>query len=390
MRSSAAKLIVILLVQASLLTLIESGSAQDSTRKTGVLIEYLQHKGLSPREYVLSKLLDHRIVIVGEHHWLKHDVNLILELIPNIRSRGGTALGVEMFRVTDQERIDLVVNADVWNPAKAMGVMRTASWPYREYFEMIHAVWKVNQTLPATERLRLLALGPETDWRERLLPLGQTYDTFMAKTVSAYLREPRRRILIYCGAHHAFTRYYQPDLPLGQRVEHFMNRLGHVLWREVGEDVFMITLHRPWQCRAGEKWSRCLPLNDAIDCAGASIGRPVGFDVIRSPFAELKIGPEFLYALGYPSLRFGDITDGYIWTMPIESYKAVDLLPLSEFAPDQSSLEHVSQNNPVTDKKGLGRAELESLASAEQSRLRDFVSSSGWQNLAGWQKRCKE
>ena len=370
-------------------TIVHSGKAQNPGIKRKVLVNYLRAESQPPNEYVLSKFSNHRIVILGEHHWIKHDVDLVLDLIPRLKSSGVTAIGVEMFRASDQETIDRVVNSDRWQPTMAMVVMRTASWPYREYFEIIHAVWKANQTLPPTERLQLLAMGPDTDWRERLLPLGQTYDTFMAQTVKSYLKGPNRRILIYCGAHHAFTRYYQPELPRAQRVEQFMNRMGNVLWRDFGEDVFTITLHRPWQCRAGEKWTRCLPLNGTIDCAAATLGHPVGFDVIRSPFARIPIAEETLYALGYPMLRLGDMTDGYIWTMPLEAYRGVDVLSLSEYAPDQVSLEYVSKNNPFSDKTGLGRAELESLASAESARLRDFVKSSGWETLAGWRQRCK-
>lgn len=384
------KLISILLVQVLVSVCIQSAKAQQSTPTPVELVNYLRREAHSPDEYVLSKLQSHRIVILGENHWVQHDVNLVLDLIPRLKDSGATALGVEMFRVSDQKRIDEVVTANQWDPNRAMTIMQTASWPYVEYFEIIHAVWKVNRSLPAAKRLTLLALGPESDWRDRLLPLGQTYDTFMAQTVSAYLKQPHDRILIYCGVHHAFTRYYQPELPRAERVEQFMNRMGNVLWRDFGEEVFMITLHRPWQCRMGGKWGRCLPLSGAIDCAADVIGHPVGFDVARSPFAEMKIGPEFLYALGYPSLRFGDISDGYIWVMPIERYRAVGLIPLSQFAPDEPSLKYVSQNNPFSDKKGLGRAELESLSLEESTRLREFGKSSGWHNLTGWQQRCEK
>ena len=386
---SISRIIVCFLLVLLSSAIIHSAKAQDYGIKRSVLVKYLRDEAQPPSGYVLSKFKNHRIVILGEHHWIKHDVDLVLDLIPRLKSSGVTGIGVEMFRASDQETIDRVINSERWEPAIAMAVMRTASWPYREYFEIIHAVWKANQTLPATERLHLLALGPETNWRERLLPLGQTYDTFMAQTVKSYLSAPNRRILIYCGAHHAFTRYYQPELPRAQRVEQFMNRMGNVLWRDFGEDVFTITLHRPWQCRAGEKWTRCLPLNGTIDCAAATVGHPVGFDVLRSPFARIPIAQESLYALGYPMLRLGDMTDGYIWTMPIEAYRAVNVLPLLEFAPDQTSLEYVSKNNPFSDTTGLTRVELESLAATESARLRDLVKSSGWTNLVGWQQRCK-
>ena len=42
------------------------------------------------------------------------------------------------------------------------------------------------------------------------------------------------RLLVYCGAHHAFTRCYQPELPREQRVEAFMDRMGNRLWRARG------------------------------------------------------------------------------------------------------------------------------------------------------------
>jgi hypothetical protein len=93
--------------------------------------------------------------------------------------------------------------------------------------------------------------------------------------------------------------------------------------------------------------------------------------------------------MGYPSLRFGDMTDGYIWSTPIEEYQAVGLIPLSEFAPSRESLDFVSQKNPFSDRKGLGRAELEALWEDETKRLREFSRSSGWQHLSGWREQCK-
>ena len=373
-----------------LAVIFTGGAAELANAEDSPAVEYLKREGRAPSDYVLSKFRDHRIVIIGENHWLKHDVSLVLDLIPQLGSRGVTALGVEMFRVSDQETIDRVTNADSWDSRAAMKVLRTAEWPYREYFEIIHVAWKINHELPiGGERLKLFALGPDTDWRAKLLPLGQTYDTFMAKTVGDYLKQPDRRILIYCGAHHSFTRFYQPELPRAERVEQFIDRMGNILWRGFGEDVFTITLHRPWQCHVDGKWGRCLPLDGAIDCAASPVRRPVGFDVARSPFAEMKVAPESLYGHGYSSLRLVDMTDGYIWSMPIEEYRGVEVIPLAEFAPDPASLDYVSQNNPFSDKKGLSRVDLDKLAGEEDARLRNFVKASGWESLAGWRQHCK-
>jgi hypothetical protein len=351
---------------------------------------YLRDHGRPPVEYVLAKLRDHRAVLLGESHRIRHDVELVIDLVPRLREAGADTLAMELLPASEQATVDRVVTAERWDPAAAMGVLRTAAWPYREYLEVIHAVWRYNQGRPADGRLRLAALGPGTDWRERLLPRGETYDLFMARAVLDLLKQPGRRVLVYSGLHHAFTRYYQPESPSRERVERFMDRMGNVLWRELGEETFLIVLPAPWQCRsrAGEPWTRCLPAGGAVDCAAAPLGRPVGFDVPGSPFAGARISRDVYYGQGYPDLRLEDLADGFLWTRPVEEYQGTSVIPLAEFALGAASLAQVAANDPFSDEKGLGRAGIEKLWREEAERLRDLQKSSGWLGLAGWRERC--
>ena len=344
--------------------------------------DFLQTRGQAPTDYVLSKLKDHRVVLLGENHWLRHDVQLVIDLVPRLRSAGVDALAIETLPASSQATIDRMIAAEAWDAPAALCVLRQAAWPYREYLEILHAAWRA--------KLKVIALGPGEDWRERLLPKGDDYDHFMARLVLDALKTPGTRVLVYSGLHHAFSRYHQPEMPRAERVEKFMDRMGNVLWRELGEDVFTIALAVPWQCRegTGEKWGRCLPVGGAVDCAASVLGRPVGFDVAGSPFAALPIPRSFYYGLGYPALRLEDFADGYVWTRPVEEVQGVGLIPLSEFAPDAASLAEVLAHNPVSDRKDLGRAELEPLWTAEAERLRDLQKSFGWQGLAGWRKAC--
>lgn len=169
-----------------------------------------------------------------------------------------------------------------------------------------------------------------------------------------------------------------------------MERAGNILWRELGEDVFLIVLAAPWQCRGNEetRWARCLPVQGAIDCAASTLASAVGFDVAGSPFAELRIGPSYLYGLGYPSLRLVDFADGYVWTRPIEEYEAVALIPLAEFAPDEESLREVARNNPFSDDRGLDRTAIQALWDEESKRLRTLPGAFGWHRLSGWRDAC--
>lgn len=374
------------LVLAALLGTFLPLSAQG---QAGEGLRFLQTRSRPPADYVLSKLADHRAVLLGEAHRIRHDVQLVIDLIPRLRGSGADALALEILPAASQPAIDRIVTAETWDSAAATEVLRTAAWPYREYLDILHAAWQWNRGKAPEERLRLLALGPGLDWRERLPP-GDDYESFMARIVLEFLKPPGRRVLVYSGLHHAFTRYHQPELPRDRKVERFMDRAGNILWRELGEDVFLIVLEAPWQCRGeeGEKWARCLPVGGAIDCAASALGRSAGFDIAGSPFAELRIGPDFLYGLGYPSLRLVDFADGFVWTRPIEEYQTVSLLTLSDFAPDEESLRQVAQNHPFSDEKNLDRAASQALWDEELERLRNAQSSFGWNRLSGWRKAC--
>jgi heme-binding uptake protein ChaN (Tiki superfamily) len=329
----------------------------------------------APIDYVLSTLQTHRIVLLGEAHWLGHDANLVSQLVPRLPAAGATALGIEMFRASDQPRIDALVSAPEWDPRKAMAIMRAAKWPYQEYLDIIHAAWKANQ---GGQRLRLLALGPDDDWREILLPKGGTYETFMAEVVTVFLVEPRSRILTYSGLNHAFTRYHQPEMPRAVRVEGYFDRMGNILWRRFGEGVFVIVLHHPWRCYASGQLSRCLPAGGSIECAALDRDQAVGFDLRSSPFASARL-EGFEYALGYPDLRRMDIADGYLWQKPLRQYQSVALIPLSQFAPDAASLTEVSRHSPFVDTRDSTPEELEKQWREQAEWLRDPLKATSWE-----------
>lgn len=59
------------------------------------LQDHLRNHGKPPLEYLLSKLVDHRIVIVGEAHWQRKDAELIAAIVPELRRRN-VALATEL------------------------------------------------------------------------------------------------------------------------------------------------------------------------------------------------------------------------------------------------------------------------------------------------------
>jgi hypothetical protein len=331
-----------------------------------------------PVDYVLETLDRHPIVILGEGHWIRHDAELVASLVPRL-AEARVVLAMETLRASDQDLIDRLVNAPEWDETASMRPLRAAAWPYREYQEILRAVWAANRRAPGS--MRIVGASPPPDWRA----LGLNYERSMADRVAAAV-EAGSRVLLYCGAHHAFTRYHQPELNLAGRATAFMDRTGNILRRRYGQRVFLITLHKPVWC-GKEPWDYCLPLDGAIDCAAAA-GGPIGFDVAGTQVGERLVDPAVYYAHGYPSLRFGEMTDGYVWSQPIEHYQDVRLIPLEVFAPDEAALREVAANNPFSDENGMTREQIAKLWEAEEAKRADPLTSRGWKHLINWRAKC--
>jgi hypothetical protein len=335
---------------------------------------------LPPVEYVLEALERHTIVLLGEGHWIRHDAELVASLVPRL-AEARIVLAMETLQAPDQDAIDRLVSTPEWDEVASMQPLRAAAWPYREYQEILRAAWAANRQAPGS--MRILGASPPPDWRAQ----GLDYDRFMADRVAAAV-EAGSRVLLYCGVHHAFTRYHQPELDLAGRARAFMDRTGNALRRRFGQRVFLITLHKPMWC-GKEPWDYCLPLDGAIDCA-ATGGGPIGFDVAGAPVGERLVDPAVYYAHGYPSLRFGEMTDGYVWSRPIERYEDVHLIQLDTFAPDEAALREVAANNPFSDEKGMTRERLAELWKAEEAKRADPLTSRRWKHLINWRAQCSE
>jgi hypothetical protein len=350
------------------------------------LAEHLRMHGRPPVDYVLATAKAHRVTILGEAHWIKQDTDLVAAIVPGLKA-AGIDLAAETFPESEQPRIDALVTAQAWDETSANVVMRAGEWPYVEYRNILRAAWEANRA--GDSPIRILALGPPSNWREALGPRGTTYDSFMADRVAAHITNTRRPVVVYAGVHHAFTRYYQAELSLAGKATGFMDRMGNILSRRFGEEVFLIALHKPIWCGDPEKPRYCLPFAGRVDCAAAVSGKPVGFDIVGTPFDALPFEPGDYYRRGHPGLRFGDYADGYIWTAPLEAIRLVGVIPLDEYAPDAAARAQVAHANPFTDDKDVSEARLREVWAAESAKRADVLAARGWSHLAGWTAGCR-
>jgi len=204
----------------------------------------------------------------------------------------------------------------------------------------------------------------------------------MADVITRHESQSGRGILVSTGMHHAFTRYYQAELSYSGVATAYMDRMGNMLMRRFGEQVFLIALHKPIWCGSPAEPSYCLPFAGRIDCAASRVGHPVGFDVVASPIADLRFEPEDYYAYAHPALRFVDYTDGYVVLSPINAYRPTTIIPLDEYAPSDSSFAQVMKKNPFTDERDVNEIKLREIWAEQLNANRDFHTSRRWKHLS--------
>ncbi len=315
-----------------------------SSQLEATLSNYLQTHFQTPQSYIIGKFKDHDIVFLGEMHRARHDPQLVQQLIPLLYRNGIYHLGLEFALFNDQALIDSLLNAPSYDPAVANRILFNAlvTWSYREYADIFKAAWRLNHALPdSAVKFRITGLHPLVDWsfvktREdlknprimaRVFPEGRNGDSVMAQIILREFVAQNQKALIYCGMHHAFTRYRQPVYNERKKtfVRFIEDRTGNIVYRTIGDRAFTICLHQPWFSAQGWSAPMVYPADGYIDALMHKLGPdyyPVGFDTRGTPFGELP-GKTSLYHYGYPHFTLGDYCDGYIFSKPFSQYQNV-------------------------------------------------------------------
>jgi len=339
------RLLFVLVVLASSSLFCGPGAPDPTTlrrlevEELSALVDYLRDTARPPVEYVLEKLRDNKVVLLGEMHRIRHDVLLVDELIPRLVEAGVYDLGSEFFCVEDQETIDELLTAPEFSDATAKELLRHGTggtWPFREYLDLLHTAWRYNQgRAPEHPPLRIIGLIPRLDYeklnegteseREAERRKSDGYDRIMAEALDREVTSRGRKALVHCGINHAFTRYTKRRIENGNVVESVRKRCGRYLYEKYPGSVITIYLHAPWYTFTEEEGVWYLPFNGAIDQAFVAHGAPVGFDIVNGPFAGLT-HPGAYYAEGFDDFRAENIFDGYIIMKTIVEYEGVTLI----------------------------------------------------------------
>ncbi len=302
------------------------------------LLGYLENNYQTPEDYVAGKFKDHDIVFLGEYHRIKHDAELVQRLIPRLYASGVLDLGIEFGVYHEQPRAEALITAETYDADLARDIMLhfACYWGYVEYMDIYRAAWTFNRSLPeGAPRFRVVNLNARQDWsllkteEDRNDPevMKKVWfeggsDAFMAGVILKEFVDKGRKALVYSGSHHAFTRYLQPVIREGKVVRYLETRMGTLVWKKIGDRAFSIFLHSPWSDKNYE--DEFYPVGGVIDALlYESPLRPVGFDIVGTPFGKLTAPDDILYVQGYEPFTLDKFYDGYIYTKPISRYEGV-------------------------------------------------------------------
>ncbi len=308
-------------------------SCQNSQKeKENVLSAYLKSNWKSPTEYVIKKFDTHDYVFIGEYHRIKHDVDLILKLIPKMYEHDIYNLAIEFGDYREQHLVDSLLSLPYFDRelAKEMMFRSDPLWGYQEYIDIYKIAWEVNHSDLSNnkKKFRIVNIGPKYNpckkggaWKD-LDP-----DIFMADVVFKEIISKNEKALIYSGNHHAFTKYHQPlyDFEKDTLVGFTSTRMGNVLYDSLKKRTFNIYLHAAWVSDKGWDELSVLPVNGVVDSImNIFKNKPVGFDVINTPFGELTCDNSY-YTFGYPNFKLKQYCDGYLFQRAFKDYKPITM-----------------------------------------------------------------
>jgi hypothetical protein len=340
---------------------------------------YVRSHYMTPEDYVLSKFKDHDVVFLGEHHYFKHDPELVQRLIPRLYQSGIFTLAMEFARREDQPLIERLLSAPAYDESLARQILfnEYVFWGYQEYADIFKAAWQLNHGLPAAARkFRILGVNCSADWsfvqkegdRDDWRVMSKVWrgcdEGDWARVILGEVVAKREKALVYSGMHHAFSQYRQPTY--NETTHSFVRfgdvRMGNHVYQAIGKRAITICLHGVWFSSEGYNKPETYAADGYIDAAMGELEpqfRRAGFDTRGTPFGGLP-GEKSIYKYGYdgPKLVWGLVgngiaggfipwwvrydskfdlgmfCDGYIYQKPLCEYEGVT--PIKDFVNERN------------------------------------------------------
>ena len=339
-----------------------------SKKELKVYTKYLDTSLSSPREFVAQKFDHYDVVLLGEMHWKKQDVEFVNQLIPYLyHTKGVSVFGWEFGASDLQNEADILVNSPEFDRRGAISFLRRSSFArnHEEYLKIIHTIWETNSTIPeGHDKIRFLQLGSDYNPRKLYSPdpiIRQTeriryqYDKKMGRIIEREVLGNKKKAVWYSGLHHAFTKYKQPTF-LFKKSDSV--RGGAYLFHRYPERIYMIQLSFPFPDRLtsfrilmpsifGEDFKYVYPFRGLFEQIYREHKKPFAVDVKNSIFGDFLDTHSYYSMDLWGGLKLREMCDGYIVLCSIDEMEPVSLVP--NWVTTEAELEEIRNILPPND-----------------------------------------
>lgn len=302
-------------------------------------LSYISDIKLSPEDFLLEMLGNHKVVINGEYHRRKVSWDMLKRLIskPEFPDKVG-CIFMEL-PSWHQPTMDKFMSADSLNTDLIIKIFQDEQlngWWDRGEYEFLCDLWRINKSLPGNKKVRVVLADYQLPYSAMTKDANESEDrnTHMANVVVNTVRNSTdtRNNLFLVGCGHAFKSNQsgfasaafgkEPKLTAGAQIA---KALGN-------ENVFTVFQHVMPGDNSGRNKS---PIRGGIfDAAFERNGnKPIGFRLADSPFGKEPF--DGIYELKYKTATgsYQDNFDGYLFLAPLsDEPKAI---PLTEIFTDE-------------------------------------------------------
>ncbi|PKK89224.1 MAG: hypothetical protein CVV64_15570 [Candidatus Wallbacteria bacterium HGW-Wallbacteria-1] len=314
-----------------------------------VLKQFLADQGRNPVDLVIDAFNDHPVVILGEPHRIGDHYLFLKNLIEPLASKGIENIAIEFFLISNQKDMDELMSSSVFDEALARRIILAPRicFYFQELMDILKEVWKVNRS----GKMRVLCLGQYD------IPIPQRKINTDKRMASIIAREANSgtRTLVYCGNHHAYTKYSQAEFlpwlkPRRQRMGNYLldglQQRGD-LQQKPSWTPFYVTFHSPMFKKyyflipilLYDK-PFTLPFDGIFDQLFATLKEPVAFKSEKLPD---WVSESFsYYSIGYGKVPASLYADAYIYLKPMSKCSFIKPLEnLSASAEERALLKSI-------------------------------------------------
>lgn len=307
--------------------------------KEKVFANWLNTNGLPPLEYILRKVSEHQVVLLGEMHDMSNNLVFLNKIIPDLYNSGVRVIALEVCLSGDDELLEKLVTGEKYDKDLVLDIARHMPWlmwGQKDYWDVLESVWKLNKSLkPNQEKLKIIGLDSNYDIPSvvmvltgedakpspfyekfrlfralKTIPSFLYRDELMAKQIEETIIKKNKKGIVLVGADHSYPNFKQDQTGKG--------RMGYILNKKHGDKVFQVHLHSYGYSK--------LIAEHLENTISKSNFKQVGFDVVTSPFEKLRDSSD-TYFKDRPLVDFGDLAFGYLYLCPVDSLKNCKFIP---------------------------------------------------------------